>query len=121
MSLGLLYELVVGVTTPPNNWDSLWHHLVRVAAWRQYHAVEPIPNATAPLGINADPPDAEIAIFFSMVLIGRDTLATMPHSSQSARCSCRYSALRDASASRELRLPSRHFSPARFRRSRSSR
>ena len=78
VSLGLLYELVVGVTTPPNNWDSLWHHLVRVAAWRQYHAVEPIPNATAPLGINADPPDAEIAILFSVVLIGRDTLATMP-------------------------------------------
>ena len=78
VSLGLLYELVVGVTTPPNNWDSLWHHLVRVAAWRQYHAVAPIPNATAPLGINADPPDAEIAILFSVVLIGRDTLATMP-------------------------------------------
>ena len=78
VTLGLLYELVVGVTTPPNNWDSLWHHLVRVAAWRQYHAVEPIPNATAPLGINADPPDAEIEILFSVVLIGRDTLATMP-------------------------------------------
>ena len=78
VSLGLLYELVVGVTTPPNNWDSLWHHLVRIAAWRQYHAVEPIPNATAPLGINADPPNAEIEVLFSMVLIGRDTLATMP-------------------------------------------
>ncbi len=78
VTLGLVYELVVGVTTPPNNWDSLWHHLVRVAAWRQYHAVETIPNANAGLGINGDAPDAELQILFGMVLLGRDTFATIP-------------------------------------------
>ncbi len=76
--LALGYELVVGVTTPPNNWDSLWHHLVRAAMWRQYHAVAAVPNAPAPLGINGDPPDAELQILFGMVLLGRDTFAAMP-------------------------------------------
>ncbi len=89
--------------------------LVRVAAWRQYHAVAPIPNATAPLGINADPPDAEIAILFRWSSIGRDTLATMPQFL--AECSLLVSVFGIArrSASQELRPPSPHFLPARFR------
>lgn len=74
----LVYEVVVGVTTPPDNWDSLWHHLVRAALWRQDHAVGTIWNSNVQLGLNADPPNAELQILFGLVLLGRDTLATLP-------------------------------------------
>jgi hypothetical protein len=76
--LAVVYELVVGVTTPPDNWDSLWHHLVRAALWRQNHAVGTIWNSNVQLGLNADPPNAELQILFGLVLLGRDTLATLP-------------------------------------------
>jgi hypothetical protein len=76
--LGLLYQLAMGLTTPPNNWDSLWHHLVRAAGWRQQHAVEYIPRVNGDLGINAYPPNAELQILFGFVLWGRDTFATIP-------------------------------------------
>ena len=35
----LIYELVLGLTVPPNNWDSLTYHLTRVAAWAQHGGV----------------------------------------------------------------------------------
>jgi hypothetical protein len=76
--LGLIYELSVGLTTPPNNWDSLFYHLVRPAAWRQHHAVEYIPHVNGDLGINTYPPDAELQILFSFVVLGRETFATIP-------------------------------------------
>jgi Dolichyl-phosphate-mannose-protein mannosyltransferase len=76
--LALVYEFVVGVTTPPDNWDSLWHHLVRAALWRQDHSVGTIWNSNVQLGLNADPPNAELQILFGLVLLGRDTLATLP-------------------------------------------
>jgi hypothetical protein len=76
--LGLAYELSVGLTTPPNNWDSLWHHLTRAAGWRQHHAVEYIAGVKGDLGINAYPPNAELQILFGFVLWGHDTFATIP-------------------------------------------
>ena len=76
--LGLVYQLAVGLTTPPNNWDSLWHHLVRAAGWRQQHAVAYIPHANAELGVNAYPPNAELQILFSFVMWGTDTFAAIP-------------------------------------------
>lgn len=76
--LGLAYQLSVGLTTPPNNWDSLWHHLVRAAGWRQHHAVEYIAGVKGDLGVNAYPPNAELQILFGFVLWGRDTFATIP-------------------------------------------
>jgi hypothetical protein len=76
--LGLVYELSVGLTTPPNNWDSLFYHLVRPAAWRQHHAVEYIPHVNGDLGINTYPPNAELQILFGFVVLGRDTFATIP-------------------------------------------
>jgi hypothetical protein len=76
--LGLVYELAVDLTTPPNDWDALHHHLVRAAAWRQQHAVAAIPNANDPLGINNSPPNAELQMLFGLVLLGRDTFATLP-------------------------------------------
>jgi hypothetical protein len=76
--LGLVYQLAMGLTTPPNNWDSLWHHLVRAAGWRQHHAVEYIAGVKGDLGVNAYPPNAELQILFGFVLWGRDTFATIP-------------------------------------------
>jgi hypothetical protein len=76
--LGLAYELAVGLTTPPTDWDAMHHHLVRAAAWRQRHAVEAIPNVNDTFGVNASPPDAEIQVLFGLVLLGRDTFATIP-------------------------------------------
>jgi hypothetical protein len=76
--LGLAYELVIGITTPPNDWDAMHHHLVRAAAWRQRHAVEAIPNVNDTFGVNQSPPDGEIQMLFTLVLLGRDTLATLP-------------------------------------------
>ncbi len=39
------YEVLVGLGTPPNNWDSLTYHLSRAAAWAQHHGYFWIPNA----------------------------------------------------------------------------
>jgi hypothetical protein len=76
--LALAYELSVGLTTAPNNWDSLWHHLVRVAGWRQRDAVEYIGGLQGDLGVNAYPPNAELQVLFGFVVYGRDTFATVP-------------------------------------------
>src|SRR5207237_5664055 len=37
--LSLLYQLVLGLTMPPNNWDSLTYHLSRTAAWVEHRGV----------------------------------------------------------------------------------
>ena len=39
------YQLMLGLTVPPNNWDSLTYHLTRAAAWFQHRGVYWIPNA----------------------------------------------------------------------------
>jgi hypothetical protein len=78
VALGLVYELVVGLTTPPNNWDAMWHQLVRTAAWRQQHTLAPVRGVNDELGVNASPPNAELQMLFGLVLAGRDTFATMP-------------------------------------------
>ena len=41
----LVYELVLGLTVPPNNGDALGYHLAKVAAWAQHHAYYWIPDA----------------------------------------------------------------------------
>ena len=43
----LAYELLLALTVPPNNWDSLTYHLARVASWVQFHGVHWIANAPA--------------------------------------------------------------------------
>ncbi len=39
------YELVLALTVPANNWDSLTYHLARVASWFQHGGFYWIPNA----------------------------------------------------------------------------
>ena len=41
----LAYELVLALTMPPNNWDSLTYHLARVVSWLQHGGIYWIPNA----------------------------------------------------------------------------
>ncbi|MGH3131658.1 MAG: glycosyltransferase 87 family protein, partial [Gaiellaceae bacterium] len=72
----IVFEAVVGVIAPPNNWDSMTYHLSRAAAWYQSGAVEYHPAASA--RENVFPPNAEIQILYSLVFLGRDTLAALP-------------------------------------------
>ena len=66
VAAGLAYELVLALTVPPNNWDSLTYHLTRVAGWHQAHGVHWIANA--PTGrINEFQPLAEQLILFLFV------------------------------------------------------
>ena len=78
VALSLVYALVVGLTTPPDTYDALAHQLVRAAAWRQQHSVAPIANVNDNLGVNASPPNAELQMLFTLVLVGRDTFAIDP-------------------------------------------
>lgn len=65
----LAYELVLVLTAPPTNWDSLTYHLTRVAAWHQVHGIRWIPNA--PTGrLNEFQLLAEQEIFFLFVATG---------------------------------------------------
>ena len=78
VALGLVYALVVGLTTPPDTYDALAHQLVRAAAWRQQHSVTPVADVNDNLGVNASPPNAELQMLFGLVLAGRDTFSTIP-------------------------------------------
>jgi hypothetical protein len=57
------YELLLGLTSPPNDPDSVGYHLTRVLAWYHHHGLYWVPNA--PTGrINAFQPLAEQQILF---------------------------------------------------------
>src|SRR5205085_1273057 len=76
VAAGLAYELVLALTVPPNNWDSLTYHLTRVAGWHQAHGVHWIANA--PTGrINEFQPLAEQLILFLFVS-GTTALYALP-------------------------------------------
>jgi hypothetical protein len=74
---GLAYELVLAVTVPPNNWDSLTYHLARVASWRQQHGIHWIPNAPTQR-MNEFQPLAEQQILFLLVGSGTTALYALP-------------------------------------------
>jgi hypothetical protein len=57
--------LIVG--TAPNDYDALWYHLARAAFWKQQHAIAYIPGAND-ARLNSFPPNAEIAVAFTMIL-----------------------------------------------------
>lgn len=73
----LAYELTLGLTVPPNNWDSLTYHLTRVAAWSQHRGVYWIPNAPTDR-INEFQPLAEQEILFLFVVSGKGALYAVP-------------------------------------------
>jgi hypothetical protein len=73
----LAYELVLVLTAPADNWDSLTYHLSRVAAWMQHEGVYRIPNAPTPR-MNEYQPLAEQQILYLFVATGRGALFALP-------------------------------------------
>jgi Glycosyltransferase family 87 len=73
----LAYELVVALTAPANNWDSLTYHLPRAAAWMQHGGVYRIPNAPTPR-MNEYQPLAEQQILYLFVAVGSGALFALP-------------------------------------------
>jgi hypothetical protein len=73
----LAYELVLGLTVPPNNWDSLTYHLSRVAAWVHHGGIYWIPNAPTDR-MNEFQPLAEQQVLFLFVATHRDFLYALP-------------------------------------------
>ena len=69
----LAYELVLALTVPPNNGDSLMYHLPRAAAWAQHGGIYWIPNAPN-VALNAYQPLAEQQILFLFVATGSGAL-----------------------------------------------
>jgi hypothetical protein len=67
VGLALAYVVALVVATAPNTWDSLVYHLTRAALWRQDGAIgyveEPFDDR-----LNANPPNAEIALTFVLEL-----------------------------------------------------
>jgi hypothetical protein len=73
----LAYELVLALSAPANNWDSLTYHLSRVAAWMQHGGVYRIPNAPTPR-MNEYQPLAEQQILYLFVAVGSGALFALP-------------------------------------------
>jgi hypothetical protein len=76
-AVALAYELLLAVTVPPTNWDSLTYHLARVAAWKQHHGIFWIPNAPT-ARMNEFQPLAEQEILFVLVACGTTVLYALP-------------------------------------------
>ncbi len=73
----LAYELVLVLTMPANNWDSLTYHLARAAAWAQHGGYFWIPNAPT-ARLNELQPVAEQEILFLFVATGKGALYSLP-------------------------------------------
>ena len=73
----LAYELVLALTVPANNWDSLTYHLARVAAWAQHGGIYWISNAPTDR-LNEFQPFAEQQILFLFVATGGGALFALP-------------------------------------------
>jgi hypothetical protein len=72
-----LYELVLVLGAPPNNWDSLTYHLTRAADWAQHGGVHWIGNAPTDR-INEFQPLAEQQVLLLFVTSGRAALFALP-------------------------------------------
>jgi hypothetical protein len=71
------YELLLGLTVPPNNTDALAYHLARAAAWAQHGGVYWIPDAPT-VRMNAFQPFAEQQLLFLLVAVHGGLLITLP-------------------------------------------
>ncbi len=67
-----LGALIVG--TAPNNWDSMTYHLARAAFWRQQGGVGYVEDAYDER-LNANPPNAEVALAFVLEVIRDERIA----------------------------------------------
>jgi hypothetical protein len=73
----LAYELVLGLTVPSNDGDSLSYHLAKAAAWAQHGGVYWIQNAPS-VRMNAFQPLAEQENLFLFVATGSSMLIALP-------------------------------------------
>jgi hypothetical protein len=71
VATGFAYVVALAVLTPESEWDALTYHLARAAFWKQQQAVAYIPNAIE-TRLNSNPPNAEIADLFTMLVSGSD-------------------------------------------------
>ena len=71
------YELVLGLTVPPDNWDAVSYHLTRVAAWLHHGGVYWVPNAPTDR-INEFQPLAEQQLLYLFVGTGSGRLYALP-------------------------------------------
>jgi hypothetical protein len=71
------YELVLGLSVPPNNADSLAYHLTKAAAWAQHGGVYWIPNAPS-VRVDEFQPLAEQQLLFLLVAAGGGRLIALP-------------------------------------------
>jgi hypothetical protein len=72
-----VYELVLVLGAPPNNWDSLTYHLARAAAWAQHGGVYWIPHVPTDR-MNEFQPLAEQQVLFLFAAAGRAVLFALP-------------------------------------------
>jgi len=77
VGLAFLYEAFIGLTTPPNDWDSMVYHLPRAATWLQQGSVSYIADAPTQQ-LNIFPPNWDFQLLYTMALSGSDTFATLP-------------------------------------------
>ncbi len=77
MAATLGYELLLALTVPPNNWDSLTYHLARTAAWAQHGGYFWIPNAPTDR-MNVFQPLAEQQILFLFAAFRTSRLFAVP-------------------------------------------
>lgn len=73
----LAYELVLVLTVPANNWDSLTYHLPRVASWAQHGGVYWIPHAPTDR-MNEFQPVAEQQLLLLFVATHKGALFALP-------------------------------------------
>ena len=76
VALALTYVLALGLGTPPNTIDSLVYHLPRAAIWRQEGGAGYIDGAYDER-LNANPPNAELALGFVLELTRDERLAIL--------------------------------------------
>jgi hypothetical protein len=75
--LAFLYEAFIGLSTPPNDWDSMVYHLPRAATWLQQGSISYIADAPTQQ-LNIFPPNWDFQLLYTMALSGSDTFATLP-------------------------------------------
>ena len=76
MVVGLGYAVVLGLTTPQNDFDTIVDHLWRAALWHENGAAGYPECACAPY-VNAYPPHGELGVLATMTLGGADRYVTL--------------------------------------------
>jgi hypothetical protein len=77
VGVSLAYELLLVLSVPPNNWDSLTYHLSRAAAWAQHGGLYWIPNAPTDR-MNEFQSIAEQGVLFLFAGTGSTALFALP-------------------------------------------